>query len=83
MTTQTTQSSDRAEPTPLPWWRVGMVWLVVGGPLTVVVAGLVTAAIAVDGAEEVLTRPAPGVRAKDAHLMPAMQGRNHVATPKP
>jgi len=60
-----------------------MVWLVLGGPLTVVVAGLVTAAIAVDGAEEVLTRPASGVSAKDAHLMPAVQGRNHAATPKP
>jgi hypothetical protein len=65
-----------------PWWRVGMVWLVVGGPLTVVVASLVTAAIAVAGAEEVLTRPAPGLNASDAHLLPAVQARNHAATPK-
>ena len=30
-----------------PWWRVGMVWLVIGGPLVVVVASLITAAQAV------------------------------------
>jgi uncharacterized protein len=65
-----------------PWWRVGMVWLVVGGPLAVVVAGLVTAAIAVDGAEEVLTRPKPVLSAVDAPQLPAIQGRNHAATPK-
>jgi hypothetical protein len=67
---------------PTPWWRVGMVWLVVSGPLAVVVAGLVTAAIAVDGAEEVLTRPKPVSSAAEAPQLPAMQGRNHAATPK-
>jgi uncharacterized protein len=66
-----------------PWWRVGMVWLVLGGPLAVVVASLVTVAIAVDGAEEVLTRPAAEVKAPDASQLPAVQGRNHAATPKP
>jgi hypothetical protein len=76
-------SPTSPEPAAPPWWRVGMVWLVLGGPLTVVVAGLVTAAFAVNGAEEVLTRPAPEASAKDAHLMPAVQGRNHAATPKP
>lgn len=65
-----------------PWWRVGMVWLVVGGPLAVVVASLVTVAIAVAGAEEVLTRPAPSLTAGDAPLLPAVQGRNHAATPR-
>jgi hypothetical protein len=70
------------EATATPWWRFGMVWLVVGGPLAVVVASLVTAAIAVSGAEEVLTRPAPNLNAGDAHLLPAVQARNHAATPK-
>ena len=37
-----------------PWWRVGMVWLVVGGPLAVVVAALVTAVIAYRGADTVV-----------------------------
>lgn len=65
-----------------PWWRVGMVWLVVGGPLVVVVAGLVTAGIAASGAEEVLKRPATEMKSDEAARLPAMQGRNHAATPK-
>ena len=66
----------------IPWWRVGMVWLVVGGPLLVVIASLVTTGIAVYGAEEVLTRPASVVQsAAEAPSLPAMQGRNHSMTP--
>jgi uncharacterized protein len=67
-----------------PWWRVGMVWLVIGGPLAVVVASLVTAAIAAAGADDVLSdavRQAGEARSQ-AH-MPAVQARNHAATPKP
>ena len=81
MADPTPRAAPQDEP-PTPWWRVGMVWLVLGGPLAVVVAGLVTAAIAVSGAEEVLTRPAPTLSSADAAQLPAMQGRNHAATPK-
>jgi hypothetical protein len=72
------------DPAPIPpWWRVGMVWLVIGGPLVVVIASLVTVAVAVHGAEEVLTRPAAqSLSAEDASRLPAVQGRNHAATPK-
>lgn len=35
----------------LPWWRVPTAWLVMGGPAAVVVAGIVTAVIAVRGAD--------------------------------
>lgn len=59
-----------------PWWRVGMVWLVLGGPLAVVVAGIATAVIAVRGAEPVLTSQ-PVEKFADR---PAVQGRNHAAT---
>lgn len=71
-------------PAVMPWWRIGMVWLVIGGPLAVVVASLVTAAIAVHGAEEVLTRPPTPVTLSsgDAAQLPAMQGRNHAVTPR-
>ncbi len=55
-----------------PWWRYGMVWLVIGGPAVVVVAAIVTAVIAVNGADPVLdTREGA----------PAVQARNHAATP--
>jgi hypothetical protein len=56
---------------PQPWWRVRMMWLVVGGPLLVVVAGLVTAVLAVRGADPVVYRAA---------AVPALKARNHAAT---
>jgi hypothetical protein len=67
-------SADR--PT-LPWWRVGTMWLVIGGPLAVVVAATATAVVAARGADtvEVVDRrvPAEGAEA------PAIQARNHAA----
>jgi hypothetical protein len=76
-------STQTSTPTPVPpWWRVGMVWLVLGGPLAVVVASLVTVTIAYVGAEEVLTQPTKQISTDDAARLPAMQGRNHVATPR-
>jgi hypothetical protein len=36
---------------PRPWWRWGMVWLVLSGPAAVVVAGVATTVIAVRGAD--------------------------------
>ena len=61
------------------WWREPMMWLVVGGPLVVVFAGLTTVWIAVKSADEVL--PQQQVRALSAQELPAMQGRNHAAAP--
>lgn len=64
--------------TPSPWWRHPFMWLVVGGPLAVVVAGTVTAVIAVRGADPVLhVDAAPLARSSS----PALQARNHAATP--
>lgn len=74
---------DHAEPT-TPWWRVGMMWLVIGGPLAVVVAAITTAVIAIRGADQVLDtsvrRAVERANAPTAHS-PAMQARNHAATP--
>ena len=55
-----------------PWWRYPYVWLVLAGPAAVVVAGIVTAVIAVRGADTVVT---------ERTFTPAVQGRNHAATP--
>ena len=64
---------------PTPWWRVGMVWLVLAGPLTVVVAAVATAVIAIKGAEPVL----PAESGREFSERPALQGRNHAAAPQP
>ncbi len=65
-----------------PWWRFGLVWMVVSGPAVVVVAGLVTFYIAANNPDPVLQvtpRGATQERQGITHA-PAMQGRNHAAT---
>lgn len=60
------------KPSRQAWWREPMMWLVVGGPLAVVVAAVITAVIAIRGADPVIdTRVAT----------PAVQARNHAASP--
>jgi uncharacterized protein len=59
-----------------PWWRFPIVWMVIAGPLAVVVAGIVTAVIAVQGADDVLSVEARS----EFSERPAVQGRNHSAT---
>jgi uncharacterized protein len=60
------------------WWREPMMWLVVGGPLAVVVAACATGAIAMRGADTVVLQ-APAATS----LRPAVQARNHAAAPLP
>lgn len=74
-----------------PWWRIPMVWVVIGGPLSVVIASLATAVIAWKHIDPVIAvTPSGTLRAGDdvteparPHdaLAPAMKARNHVATP--
>ena len=73
-----------------PWWSYGHVWLIISGPAVVVVAALVTAWIAVHYQDPVLAddyyRQGLDINktlAKNRHLMPALQARNHAATPTP
>ena len=65
-----------------PWWRVGMVWLVVGGPAAVVVASIATGVIAYRGADEVLvtTPSARQAPVQPTGATPALTARNHAAT---
>lgn len=73
-----------------PWWRYGHVWLVISGPAVVVVAALVTGWIALRTPDPVIEADyyRRGVEinqtlAREKAMMPAMQGRNHAATPAP
>lgn len=75
------QAQERTDPPARPWWRYGMVWMVIGGPLAVIVAGIATAVIAFHGADPVVARsPAEAAAEQVFDLQPAMQGRNHAAT---
>lgn len=85
-----------ASPLPLKqhprWWRVPMVWVVIAGPLSVVIASLLTAVIAWRHIDPVIVDAGDGHvigRAGDDAittadpkdpLAPAVKARNHSAT---
>lgn len=88
--------SEAITPTPtstsLPWWRHGLVWMVIGGPAVVVVAGIATFVIAVRSPDPVVGHDSYRYRAQSSApeaqgarkaLLPAQQGRNHAASPEP
>ncbi len=62
-----------------PWWKLPIVWLVIGGPATVVVAALFTAGIAIKHVDPVLDTSKGHV--KSSVEEPAIQARNHAASP--
>jgi hypothetical protein len=61
-----------------PWWRLPIVWIVIAGPAAVVVAGFATLAIAIRNPDPVYTVP----KAQSPAEQPAVQARNHAATPQ-
>jgi hypothetical protein len=67
-----------------PWWSYGHVWLVISGPLTVVVASFITFYLAAHGQDPVLTKSNAEANAHTEQalttLAPAIQARNHAAT---
>lgn len=84
--TQNTQMDTK------PWWKYAHVWLIIAGPLAVVIAGFVTLAIAIRVPDPVVAddyyRRGLNINKTLADeeaqkLAPAMQARNHAATPKP
>lgn len=89
-TTQTAQSAQTtANSSPEPWWKFGHVWLVLAGPIIVIIAGFITLWLAV-------TRPDPVIEEDyyrkgieinqtlqnpEKSFAPALKSRNHAATP--
>ncbi len=68
-----------------PWWQFGHVWLVVSGPLIVVLASFITFYLAFSGMDALVTEAdfAPSrskVQSQASNLAPALQARNHAAT---
>ncbi len=67
-----------------PWWRFGHVWMLIAGPVVVVVAGFFTYYLAVRIPDPVLPTTAQttegSAQASDISQAPAVQARNHAAT---
>lgn len=96
MVTMSAPLSPRPARSSAPWYREPYVWLVLAGPLAVIVASMFTIYLAVTRADPVLDRTPPAVTI-DAELLdkltpeqrsalelsvtPAHKARNHVASP--
>lgn len=84
---------DKANAIPgaAPWWRFPLVWMVIAGPAAVVVAGIATVWIAVLTPDPVVAEDyyRRGMQINQTlaeqrkALLPALQGRNHAASPPP
>ncbi|HRH17035.1 MAG TPA: nitrogen fixation protein FixH [Aquabacterium sp.] len=75
MTSTDRQTAPTSEH-PKHWWQYPFVWLIVGGPAIVVVAGITTAVIAYRHVDPVLDISKPASNPGEA---PAIQGRNRAA----
>jgi uncharacterized protein len=69
------------------WWKFGYVWLIVSGPLVVVIASFITLYLAISRPDPVIDNYyRKGIEinktldAQRDSLAPAMQARNHAAT---
>lgn len=91
---QVNQTSQGAAPE--PWWKFGFVWMVIAGPASVVLASIATVWITLANPETLVaedyyrrgmqinkTLAEEAQRERDRALMPAVQGRNHAASPAP
>lgn len=75
------------------WYKEPYVWMIVGGPLAVVVASMFTVYLAVSHPDKVLERPRSAVEggsgpvtaeerlAAERSALPATEARNHAASP--
>jgi len=75
-----------AAPAPAaPWWRFPIVWFTLAGPALVVVASLATMVIAFVHADvaiaEAPARSTGATADRAGPTAPALQARNHAATP--
>ena len=76
---------------PAAWWRHGLVWLLIATPALAVAASVSVAFLAWHDADVELSTSAadlaPGgssrTTAAKLPTAPALQGRNHAATPRP
>ncbi|MFV1921618.1 MAG: FixH family protein [Methylotenera sp.] len=69
-----------------PWWSYGYVWLVIGGPLVVIIASFITLYFAIKTPDPVIENYYvkgmeinKTLEAEEA-LAPAMKARNHAQT---
>ncbi|HEY8708707.1 MAG TPA: hypothetical protein VIM34_12005 [Burkholderiaceae bacterium] len=66
---------------PVPWWRVGVMWFALGSLGLDVIGSFGLLATALEHPDAVITQAAVRAAVPNTPTSPAMQARNHVATP--
>ena len=67
----------------VPWWRVGVMWFFVGALGLVVIASFALLGTAIRHMDTVEPQAAVRVAVPNTPGSPALQARNHAATPTP
>jgi hypothetical protein len=74
----------QAIPVPtVPWWRVGVMWLFVGGLGLVVAGSFALLGTAIRSGDSVVSQTLPAKAIPNTPTSPALAARNHAATPSP
>ena len=84
-----TNSLTKAGSESQPWWKYGHVWLIIAGPVIVVIAGFITLWLALARPDPVLAEDYyqrgldinKTLKNSEPSMTPATKGRNHAATP--
>jgi hypothetical protein len=68
------------------WWKYGYVWLILSGPIAVIIASFITLSLALKTPDPVVDdyyRKGIEInkRLETKELLPAVEGRNHAVTP--
>ena len=74
-----------------PWWKEPYVWMVIGGPVSAIVASLITAVFIFQGPDRLVPEEEfsqsqamrEEIQRASGGLQPALVGRNHSATGGP
>jgi uncharacterized protein len=84
---ESSNTNQNIKPHLKPWWNHGYVWLIISGPLAVVIASFITLYLAIktpDPAVEDYYRKGIEINktldAQHSGLAPALQARNHAAS---
>lgn len=84
---QINNSNAKSKPNNKAWWNFGYVWLVISGPLLVIIASFITLYIAMNNPDPVIDNYYrkgmeinKTLNAQRDQMAPAVQARNNAAT---
>ncbi|MFS2164140.1 FixH family protein [Variovorax sp. Varisp62] len=86
-TTATTTTATTNEQAAGPWWRYPLLWMVIGGPVAVMIASFATFWLAWRSPDALVSEDyyREGIEINKTlaakKLLPALAGRNHATTP--